>query len=126
MSEFINEKNFLQPLEISKLLKKNYVLVLPSRKEHWGTIAAEAAASGMILVLSSAVGSKLDILKNGINGFSFESGNANELKNILLKFENFSEKQLIEMSKNSIKNSEILSEKLFYDSINNFVNFKKD
>ncbi len=117
--ESIKEQNFLQPLEISKLLQNNYVLVLPSRKEHWGTIAAEAAASGMILILSNSVGSKPDILKNGINGFSFTTGNVNELKNILLKFDNFSNSQLIEMSNNSIKLSRIFSERSFYNSINN-------
>ena len=45
------------------------VFALLSRREPWGVVVNEAAASGLPLVLSDRVGAARDLLRNGENGF---------------------------------------------------------
>jgi len=59
---------FVQPSELSLLLREARCLVLPSHEEHWGLVVHEAALSGCALLLSDAVGAADDLLgrNNGI------------------------------------------------------------
>ena len=52
------------------------IFTLLSRRETWGIVVNEAMASGLPLVLSSAVGAAGDLLHEGDNGFLVEAGNA--------------------------------------------------
>ncbi|MGZ4356548.1 MAG: glycosyltransferase, partial [Gaiellaceae bacterium] len=45
-----------------------------SRRETWGVVVNEAAAFGLPLVLSSAVGAAADLLRSGSNGEVVPSG----------------------------------------------------
>jgi glycosyltransferase involved in cell wall biosynthesis len=45
------------------------VFALLSRREPWGVVVNEAAASGLPLVLSDRVGAGYDLLRDGENGF---------------------------------------------------------
>ena len=81
-------QSFLQPKEIAQKLMESKVLVLPSLKEHWGTVVCEAAACGCTLLLSKEVGSQEDLLRNGINGTLFNPKNISELEQKLFLLEN--------------------------------------
>jgi glycosyltransferase involved in cell wall biosynthesis len=50
------------------------VFALLSRHEPWGVVVNEAAASGLPLVLSEAVGAAHDLLRDGENGFLVPAG----------------------------------------------------
>lgn len=50
------------------------VLLLPSDHEPWGVVVAEAAAAGMAIVASDAVGAAPELVQNDRNGFQFPSG----------------------------------------------------
>ncbi len=78
-TEGLNILPFAQPADVAHSFRKSKVFVLPSEKEHWGTVVCESAACGCSLLLSSAVGSANDLLIPGVNGASFEVGEANEL-----------------------------------------------
>ena len=52
------------------------IFTLLSRRETWGIVVNEAMASGLPLVLSSAVGAAGDLLHEGQNGFLVAPGNA--------------------------------------------------
>lgn len=106
----IEELEFLQPKDLSKIFQENYAFVLPSRVEHWGTVVAEAAASGMLLALSNKVGSEMDILKTGLNGFSFNPYSLDEFTEVLLKISNLDSNELYTMSEYSISISKTFSE----------------
>jgi glycosyltransferase involved in cell wall biosynthesis len=54
---------------ISDLYAAADVFALLSRREPWGVVVNEAAASGLPLVLSDAVGAAHDLLREGENGF---------------------------------------------------------
>ena len=45
------------------------VFVLPSRSEPWGMVLNEAAAAGLPLVATEAVGAAHDLIEPGANGF---------------------------------------------------------
>ncbi|MDB2369497.1 glycosyltransferase [Planktomarina temperata] len=82
-----SETGFLQPQDTAKVLSQSKTLILPSRVEHWGTIVCEAAACGCSLLLSDKIGSRLDMLLPGVNGFSFHVGDIRGLANSMKKFD---------------------------------------
>jgi glycosyltransferase involved in cell wall biosynthesis len=57
--------------------------VLPSRSETWGLGLNEALACGCPIVASTRVGACRDLVKEGITGWSFESGNLQQLTAVL-------------------------------------------
>lgn len=59
------------------------VFVHPSPNEPWGVSVNEALACGVPVIAASGVGSAAELLKPGINGTIFSSGNVDELAQIL-------------------------------------------
>jgi len=53
--------------------------ILPSRFEPWGVVVQEATAAGLPLICSNKVGASVHLLQDYFNGFSFMSGNSNQL-----------------------------------------------
>ncbi len=64
------------------------VFILPSGGpgETWGLAINEAMACGRPAIASDKCGGTADLIINGVNGYSFESGNAEDLKNKMLLF----------------------------------------
>jgi glycosyltransferase involved in cell wall biosynthesis len=60
-------------------------LVLPSRSEPWGMPLNEAAAAGMVLVASDAVGAARELVEDGRNGFVVPAGDAVALHDALVR-----------------------------------------
>lgn len=50
------------------------VLVLPSRSEPWAVVVNEAVAAGLAVVASDAVGAAAELVRDGVNGRVFPSG----------------------------------------------------
>ncbi|KGG16321.1 MULTISPECIES: glycosyltransferase family 4 protein [unclassified Prochlorococcus] len=116
-SNSISEEDFLQPEKLSMLYRSHYTLILPSRIEHWGTVAVEAASSGMLLALSENVGSSSDLLVNGVNGFIFNESDLNEIVDVMFRFENLTDIELNKMSNYSSLIAKPYSEESFSLSI---------
>lgn len=55
------------------------VFVLPSKSETWGLGINEAMACERALLVSNSCGAATDLVKEGVNGFTFQSGNAKNL-----------------------------------------------
>lgn len=53
--------------------------VLPSLSEPWGMVVNEAAAAGLPIVASDAVGAAWDLVEDGVNGFRVAPGDAEAL-----------------------------------------------
>ena len=69
--------------QLARFYLLNHVAVFPSiYPEAFGIVAAEAMASGLILV-SSGVGGASELFEDGISGLSFQPGNAQSLANVL-------------------------------------------
>ena len=70
---------------ISAVYRACDVLVLPSRFEQWALVVNEAAAAGLALVTSDVVGAADDLLRTGINGYTFPAGDHAALADALRK-----------------------------------------
>ena len=78
--------------KVPEWLAKSDILVLPSLSEPWGLVVNEAMVCGMPVIVSTKCGCADDLLKNGVNGFSFNPESRDELKNALLFFINHPDK----------------------------------
>jgi glycosyltransferase involved in cell wall biosynthesis len=87
INDYINEYNikdvympgFKQKEEMPEYLAVSDVLVLPSISETWGLVVNEAMAAGLPVLVSKRCGCYPDIVKEGVNGFSFEPHDETEL-----------------------------------------------
>jgi len=75
---------FLDKKELCKFYAVSDVLVLPSLSETWGLVVNEAMSCGLAIIVSLNCGCYPDLVKDGVNGFSFNPHNKEELKNIML------------------------------------------
>jgi glycosyltransferase involved in cell wall biosynthesis len=60
--------------EISALYRASDVFVLPSVYEPWGVVINEAVAAGMAVVATDSVGAAGELVRDGVNGRTFPSG----------------------------------------------------
>lgn len=66
--------------EVLKAMREHEIFLFTSDKnEGWGAVANEAMSNGCVLVGSSAIGSIPFLLKDGVNGCIFQSGNIDSL-----------------------------------------------
>ena len=63
----------MQPAEVANTMNSSKVAHSPSYRDHWGTVLCEAAACGCLLIGSNQSGSSTDLIRCGINGFTFDS-----------------------------------------------------
>lgn len=69
--------------DIAALFQTCTALVLPSHSEPWGLVVNEALSYGCPVVVSSACGCVPDLVRQGVTGYAFESGNVDELAQAL-------------------------------------------
>jgi glycosyltransferase involved in cell wall biosynthesis len=97
----IRHLGFVQPERMLEVIESTGVFVLPSHFEPWGVVIHEFAAAGFPLLCSSACGAADLFLEPGINGYVYQSGNIQELKNLLRKISLLPDAELIRMSERS-------------------------
>lgn len=100
----IEHKGFCQPEQIADLMRHARAFVLPSKYEPWGVVTQEAAAAGLPLILSSAIGARHAFLKHESNGWLFDANSKSELKTVL--------KKLFQSSNHDLNGMSVLSHKL--------------
>src|SRR5699024_7358948 len=61
------------------------VFVLPSRFEPWGLVVNEAMTCGVPCIVSSQVGCRLDLIREGQTGFVFKSEDVASLTECMMK-----------------------------------------
>lgn len=64
----IADGGFAQPVDLPDIFAAHGAFVLPSRFEPWGVVIAEAAASGLPVVCSTACGAAADLVRPYYNG----------------------------------------------------------
>jgi glycosyltransferase involved in cell wall biosynthesis len=64
---------------IAALYRLSDVLVLPSSFEPWALVINEAAAAGLAIVASDVVGAAVELVRDGVNGYIFRSGDLEDL-----------------------------------------------
>ena len=76
--------------EIIPILDKSDVFILISRGEVFGLVYIEAMSRGCIVIASKGEGMK-GVIEHGVNGYLCESGNAEELANIIRQIQALSD-----------------------------------
>jgi glycosyltransferase involved in cell wall biosynthesis len=74
---------FRNQSELPRFFDLSTVFVLPSGHEPWGLIVNEAMASGLPVIVTDEVGSAIDLVRQGENGYVYPMGNIAALKNAL-------------------------------------------
>ncbi|MDX1546582.1 MAG: glycosyltransferase family 4 protein [Rhodothermales bacterium] len=97
----IVDMGFVQPDALAGLMERASAFVLPSKREPWGVVVQEAAASGLPVLCSEACGAAVHLLRDGYNGFLFETGNAAHLAQGMVRVSEASDEQWAAMSLHS-------------------------
>lgn len=113
----IKHFGFIQPEQLGDIIRNTGVYVLPSHFEPWGVSLQEFAAAGFPLICSNQVGAAEKFLEPGANGFLFEAGNINQLKEGLKKITGMPEKMLLEMAEKSVEKSRQITPELWADKL---------
>lgn len=79
----------------------------PALSEPWGLVINEAMASGLPILSSNNVGAAEELLKEGVNGFSFDPNNVEELATVLKRV---AEMPLEERESMGVASKKIVSE----------------
>jgi glycosyltransferase involved in cell wall biosynthesis len=99
--EGIKCKGFCQPDDLPKEFSMASCLLLPSIFEPWAVVVHEAAATGMPVIVSDAVGATVHLVQDGYNGYVVETGNVEELMQAMLRISSMSQKERSIMGDNS-------------------------
>jgi glycosyltransferase involved in cell wall biosynthesis len=92
--------------QVPVYLSLSDVLVLPSYSEPWGLVVNEAMACGLPVLVSEKCGSAYDLVKSGINGFTFSPLDVAEMSEVLLKFMN----NEVDISQMGVASKELIQE----------------
>jgi len=74
---------FRNQSELPRFFDLCSVFVLPSRHEPWGLIVNEAMSAGRAVIVSDDVGSAVDLITDGVEGFIYPVRNVDALANAL-------------------------------------------
>ena len=79
---------FIQQDEIVKYLIASNVFILPSLSEPWGLVVNEAMLCRLPVIVSTKCGCQPDLVKEGVNGYSFRPNDDVRLTNLMQGFVN--------------------------------------
>lgn len=97
--------------KLFNLYRKAHIFILISEREAFGLVYLEAMSQGCI-VIASRDGGIDGIVKDGVNGFICEAGNAEELAMVLSRISKLSAFEKKQISDNAIKTASQLSDTL--------------
>lgn len=81
--DFLGQLNHREVLEV--MASSDVFLATSDRREGWGATVNEAMASGCVVIGSSLMGSVPFLIRDGVDGFIFESGNIDSLEAAVLR-----------------------------------------
>ena len=80
LDSFVTFAGYKTPQEVRRYMEDSEIYLFTSdRQEGWGAVLNEAMNSGCACVASGAIGAVPYLLRDGINGYVFASGNQREL-----------------------------------------------
>jgi hypothetical protein len=120
----IKHFGFQQPDQLAASVAEGGVFVLPSKFEPWGVVVHEFAAAGFPLLLSNEVGAAARFLKDGINGYRFNTLQSGELAVVFRKISALSQEQLFQMSEVSATEGASVNPETWSKTLFSFLNRK--
>lgn len=89
--------------ELTEYYHNADAFILPSLYESWGLVVNEAMAAGLPVLLSRKINAINSLLQEGINGFSFDPSNSDDMTEAIMKYINLEEKEKVSMSESSLR-----------------------
>lgn len=120
----IKHFGFVQPNDLPKYIKDTGVFVLPSHFEPWGVVVHEFAAAGFPIICTDEVGAKASFVENGLNGYIYKSGDINQLKMVMKKIMNHSDKELFSMGEASVDKGKLITPDKWANTLLSIINNK--
>lgn len=71
--------------ELPSLYRAASAFVLPSAADEWGLVVNEAMAAGLPVLVSRRAGCSTDLVRNGVNGFTFDPENIEALAELMAR-----------------------------------------
>ncbi len=109
----IKHFGFVQPSGFENIISQTGVFVLPSLYEPFGVVIHEYASAGFPLICSNSVGATDSFLSENENGFNFQAGNSEQLKQKMKKVIEMTDKELNLMSEKSVVNSQKMTPQIW-------------
>ncbi len=97
----IKDFGFVQPDRMHKFIEKAGVLILSSRKDHWGMTVHEFGAAGFPLICSDKTYAITAFLKDGYNGYVHKASDKNSIIDALKRLVNTPDQTRFEMGDRS-------------------------
>lgn len=72
-------ESFKQPVELASIYRSASALLLPSKIDHWGVVAHEAACCGCLILATKQCGCVDDLVEHGCNGYIMKESSADEI-----------------------------------------------
>ncbi|MFI5141054.1 MAG: glycosyltransferase family 4 protein [Bacteroidia bacterium] len=113
----IKHCGFVQPENFLEYAQQTGVFVMPSLFEPWGVVLHEFAAMGFPLLASDRVGAIESFLQDTKNGFIFNAGDVNSLKEKLKEIMQLPTEQLNLMGERSYKLAQNITPKMWADNL---------
>lgn len=83
-ARFVRFAGFAGEREVCETLATSLALILPSVSETWGLVINEAIAMGVPVLCSDVCGARDELVRSGVNGFSFQPGEVQGLANLMM------------------------------------------
>ena len=97
---------FIQYPELPEYYGRAGAFIHVSTTEQWGLVVNEAMASGLPVIVSNRCGCAKDLVLDGVNGFTFDPFNVQQLADLMAKMSHFS----FPISTFSMESSRIISQ----------------
>ena len=92
---------FIQYDELPLYYSLAEAFVHPAKSEAWGLVVNEAAASGLPLLVSQSVGSRYELVRDGVNGYLFNPTNIQDMCHALSRIAELPTGELARMGRRS-------------------------
>ena len=103
LNNIVHFEGFKQYNELPIYFGLAKALLHGSTTEQWGLVVNEAMASGLPVIISERCGCVPELVHNGINGFSFDPYNQEQLISILYSFADNTDSEIEKMGQESLR-----------------------
>ena len=79
---------FLNQTELPKIYASSDIFILPSEREPRGLVINEVMCGGLPVITTKEVGAVPELIKHGITGLTYETGNVGELSKLIISLLN--------------------------------------
>jgi 1,2-diacylglycerol 3-alpha-glucosyltransferase len=97
LTEYVHLPGFVQYPELPTFYRLASACILPSVSETWGLVVNEAMASGSPVLVSNCCGCVPDLVREGVNGFTFDPLDVERLAGLMLRLTEAPESEIVEM-----------------------------